>query len=200
MGQQRFQDSQKQIATFARQVLRRAKAAGAASVELSDIESELALVWVIASEKFDPQYGVPFGAYLRRGMVQHINRWIQDQIEESFHTSLDLEIDDSYGLHDRVSSLDAGPDEIAEVASTRRLVMKNLPDQSRIFLELLETPPPEFLEIMKAAQDRAAYARSRGMNAVAPTDVTAPMVFDLLGLNRKERTEVYVDLNFWARR
>lgn len=201
----RFEDSQLHIARFAARVMRRIHAAGAAGqIDLDDVKAELALVWCRARDSYDPSYGAAFSTYLHGGMIRHIERWVQRQIRQSFTLSLDAERGTAAGatLHEVVPDTSAGPHETVECASKRRLVMKNLSADAARFVTWLEFPPPALLEILKGAQARTEFARARGLKGItpAPKDVTAPMVLDLMGLDRSARHAVQKELAFWTAR
>lgn len=200
----RYEDSQRQIQALAGKVLRRAHAAGARSVMREDIVSELAIAWCVARDKFDANRGVPFGAYLHKGMLDHINRWIQAQIDEAQGVSLDQPrgSDESAerSLEDVIPDARAIlPDEHAERESRRRLVMKNLTGNTKLFVELIESDRLD--GILEAARSRSEFAKSRGLTpSPVPREVTSAMVFDLMGLSRSDRHEVLEDLRFWTQR
>lgn len=182
--------------------LKRAHAAGARSVQLEDVQSEGRLAWVIAREKFDPNAGVPFGAYLQLGMRNHINRWINGQIGHA--EAMDLDEGDSHdeGEGDRHEIIaDAGPlqDEILGDTQEFERNIATLSPEARQFVELLASPPPALYEEVNAIQARVAFANERGIRVGAPAHITGALVFDLMGADRPTRNRVYSEVKGLAR-
>jgi hypothetical protein len=197
-----WKDWQKVVERCAFRYLKRAHAAGARSVMLSDVVSELSLAWVIAREKFDPTQGVPFGAYLQLGMRNHINRWIDHQIG---HAANAIDLDEEYGdepgsdLHEAVA--DTGPlqDDLLGDSQEFEDNIALLSPEARQFVELLANPPLALYEEMSAIQARAEFAKSRGISVGAPSHITGALVFDLMGAGRAERNKIYREVKHLAR-
>jgi len=198
-----YQASERLVNSFARRVMRRAQAAGAKSVQLADIVQECWVAWCQARDRYDATTGVPFGAYLMRGMQQHINRWIKEEIGERLMAPVALDAtggddEDDNSLHNVIADGGSLPDEIVELANQKAYVLERLSPLARQFVTLLTDPPKELLEEVQAIQARAEWGRSRGLNTFAPRDVTAPLVFDLMGLNRTDRSKIYRELRLLA--
>jgi non-ribosomal peptide synthetase component F len=180
--------------------LKRAHAAGARSVMLSDVVSELSLAWVIARERFDASKGVPFGAYLQLGMRNHINDWIDRQIGHAAALDLDEERgDEGSDLHEAIP--DHGPlqDELLGDTQEFERNLSLLSPQARQFVELLANPPLALYEEMTAIQARAEFANSRGIRAGVPGHITGSLVLDLMGADRVERNKIYREVKHLAR-
>jgi len=196
-----WSDWQKVVERSAYRYLKRAHAAGARSVLLADVVSELSLAWVIAREKFDPSKGVPFGAYLQLGMRNHINAWIDRQIGHA--AALDLDEDygeeDGANLHEAIA--DGGPlqdDVLGDTQEFERNIALLSPE-ARQFVELLANPPPALYEEMTAIQARAEFANSRGIRTGVPSHITGSLVLDLMGATRVERNRIYGEVKHLAR-
>lgn len=180
-------------------VLRRCHAAGARSMQLEDILSELNLAWCIARERWNPETGVPFAAYLARGCWNHINRWVKGEIGDA--TLAPYSLDHTYGngeddgevtLQNFVADTARPADEVLAEAQIREQALAKLSPRARQFYELLENPPPELIREIDAVAARAAYARSRGINAIAPP--IAAQIIALMGCSETERTRIYSEI------
>ena len=185
------------LKSIALRVQRRCRAAGAASIQLEDIMQELAIAWVQAERCYQPG-PVQFGAYLTRGCYNHINRWLKGEIGEFLFapTSLDKSGTDEgeNELHNIIPDTARPSDELLEEKEMRERALARLSPRARQFYEILESPPPELMTEVTNVQARATYARSRGINTIAPTGLTAAQVFDLMGLTRAERNQVTAEI------
>lgn len=194
----RIEDSRAMMERMARKVSRRLRAAGVSSVDIDDVRSELTIAWCLARDAYDPAGGAAFSTFLWRGMINHVKRWVEREIRIS-STALSLDADrsddgDETTLHDAIAASDAGPHEIVEERQLRALAASELSADTQLFLDLLENPSDDLDEALEAARSRAEFARSRGLKAVAPTAVTAAMVFDLMGATRTQRHRSYAEL------
>lgn len=202
----RYEDSRVLIGKMVRKVERWMRSAGSYAASREDIEGELNIAWCIARDKYDPATGVPFGAYLWRGMQLHINRWAREQIEESHQTlSMNNPVGGSHEDADAdFQEILPDPSPLADKQllekDVRGWVLTRLTATTRRVVEWLENPPPVLLEELKALQARSEWGRARGLLSIAPTDVTLPMIFDLMGLDRRERTKVYAEFKSFAAR
>jgi DNA-directed RNA polymerase specialized sigma24 family protein len=182
---------------IALRVQRRCRAAGAASIQLEDIMQELAIAWIQADANYQPG-PVPFVAYLRRGCFNHVNRWLKSEIGEFMlaPTSLDKTTgeDGENELHSAIPDTARPSDELLEEKELRDRALARLSPRARQFYEILESPPPELMSEVNNVQARAEFARSRGINTIAPTSLTAAQVFDLMGLTRAERNQVTAEI------
>jgi DNA-directed RNA polymerase specialized sigma24 family protein len=195
----RFEDSTRLIQRVAYRVSRRLKSAGAHSVQIEDIKSELAIAWCHARDRFDPQLGIPFQAYLTRGMFNHINRWVQAEI----NCSLALDLDKGFGDDDGGDTLESvTPDESLEGADDLIIqsefyhsLLNRLSNRSRQFVVLLASPPIELVNEHRAILARVDYAKSRGIAAIAPGRVNKTLVFEFMGANNAERCSIIREIN-----
>jgi hypothetical protein len=191
--------TKRQIGRFARRVLRRAKSAGAASILIEDIESELMIAWCKARDKWNDSVGVPFAAYLARGMMNHINTWLDGEI--GFRNLAPLSLDNSRAgfknLHDTVEDETVERiDQKVEEQNIRDVIIPRLSPTTRKFVELLDTPPYFLFEEMSASKARSNYAKSRGIKqSISLNRITAALVFDFMGLALWDRKLVYEELD-----
>lgn len=192
-----YQESLPVIRHFASRVLRRLHAAGARTVTLDDVVQELSIVYLKSAERFDPQHGIKFATYLTGGMRLYINRWVQQQIDEGAHASMDEsaseEGEEGYG-HRVVATDEPTPDAIVEALEHKRRVVDRLSPRARQFVEFLESPPLELLQEAKALVARGRFARERGHSVFVPVQVGAQHIFALMGADRRERHLIYGEI------
>ena len=157
------------IRWFAAKALRRALAAGVRGVQLDDFVQEATIAWLVAVKHFDPTKGVPFIPYLKLGMQRQINRWLQGEITQCLEASYSLDhTDEELGpkaakFEEFVENGDAPIDEELIRKDTRDKVLALLSPRARRYLELLENPPPELLEEMRALVAKAKIGRAMGI-------------------------------------
>jgi DNA-directed RNA polymerase specialized sigma24 family protein len=195
----KLEDSMPAIRAFSWRVLRRVTAAGSV-IELDDIISECKLAWFNASRSFDETAGVPFLAYLRRGMKLHVNRWVDKELKE--HNASHLEFDAPRGesetgsLHDFIPDRSMErPDEIFEANDRREKQLARLTPRARQFVELLESPPKALVDILKGLKARQEYAIARGLPASpVPKRVLTTLVFRFMGASPREQTHITEEL------
>jgi hypothetical protein len=229
-----FEKHRKLLLYIAHRVHRRCMAAGARSLEFDDIFSELCIAWCIARDSWMPEITqkdgtiarIPFGPYLMRGMSNHINRFVENELKKHFHLApfdLDAELSDDGGvvgtLHDTTAdeSFDSPEDvlvrkDLAEWArdSLRwkrtfngKRVHAPLSPQVETFLRLMQNPPPSIMAILDGLQARAEYARKtlKIGSVCAPKRVNKNMIFDLMGIdNREERAEIFEKVEWLGKR
>lgn len=201
-----YEEHRRLIRYVASKVLRRVHAAGAKTVMLEDVIGELNIAWVIARQTFNQEQhpGVPFVAYLRRGMFMHINRWVEMELRVYKIAPFDMDRHIGGESYDNVQTDEAlqrdAADQVPDAEDllieqeTRQRFYANLSPITRQFVEILENPPIELLEGVEALQARSVFARSRGINSTAPKTVSPQVVFDFMGYTRPERTQVYEEI------
>lgn len=188
-----YEANKRHIDSFSWKVVRRLHAAGVRALELADVQQELAIAWMKAAERWNPEIGVPFGAYLYRGMKLHINRWAETEVGASQFAPYSLDTmptstdNEQEGLHDVIADTAETPEESCHYKMMRAEVGRFLSPTADLFLKMLEDPPPELVEIFRAKQAKAAYARSRGISCFEYRSITEALVFDLLDLGPYER-------------
>jgi DNA-directed RNA polymerase specialized sigma24 family protein len=182
------------IRKFAHRVRRRIS--GGTSAQFEDIIQELSIAWMTAARNWNPEFGVPFLAYLQRGMQQHVNQWANKEFRNS-HLSMDSEVgggdegDVEEGVGHRLLADDKPtPAETVEAVQFKARLVSKLTPRARQFLELLENPPAELVAELQALRAKRDYAAERGIRGYIVTRVTAAMIFDLMGLKTHQRTQV----------
>lgn len=196
--------SKRQIEVFAHRVNRRLFAVGDKSMPLDDIRQELWIAWTNAVQSYKPESGVPFGAYLQRGMALHVRSWMRKTIEyrlpEVHAVSIDYTADGSdgeaLGLHESVASSDDLPDQEIERRSNVKRLCEMLSPVAAKFVEILYTQPPELVEELVKVYQRADYGRE-AMNVIVPVQhrLTKNMIFDLLDVPRHKRDQVLAEID-----
>lgn len=198
-AQVEFKEHEKLLRKFAFRVSMRAKGAGSHVVQMEDIFQELCVAWCIARENWDESHGIPFVPYLRRGMMNHINRWIGREILTYNATTLDLDApseDDSGDLHEVIADdrIESADDALARKQITADS-MDFLSERARIFIQLLHNPPPYLFKVINALGDQRQFAIARGVEpGFRVKSICASMVFDLMGADRRERSKIYKEL------
>lgn len=189
------------IRWFAAKALRRALSAGVRGVQLDDFVQEATVAWLIAVRHFDPSKGVPFIPYLKLGMQRQINRWLQGEINQCHEASVSLDFtpDDSatpgFKTADKIDNGDLAIDEALIRKDTRDKVLALLTPRARRYLELLESPPPELLEEMKALIAKAQIGRAMGITRFAPVRVSSDLIFKLMGAPNHERQKIHREID-----
>lgn len=193
---------EKVINRLALRVLRRLQAASSRAllISLEDLKQEMWIGACIAEKKFDAERGVPFAAYLQRGLMLHINRYIEEQHERcpaySYALSLDQgmpgEGDD--GAEMTLSNSVPSDEEITEDRIIRiSHVMKlreKLSTEARIVVDLLVTQPEEILEDLSKQRFKAEMAQKIGVPYARTNKISMQLIFELMGIDRSKRAKI----------
>ncbi|MDE4297054.1 sigma factor [Phaeobacter gallaeciensis] len=195
-----MKESERMIRALAGRVMRRLRAIPQSVMSFDDVEQELWIAWCKARDRFEPSRGIPWQAYVQRGMKQHINRVIEAQIErfegQTFAVSLDSkassfgDTEDGPTIGEIIASDAPLPSDEAEWESNYNKAISVMSDRAKIFVSLLREQPPELLNEVLVAQDKAEHAAKLGAPYNAPRRITSAMVFDLMGAPRTERTKI----------
>lgn len=192
-------ESTKLVERFAGKVFRRCRAAGAKSIQLADITQELWIAWCKARDTFDPSQGVPFGAYLQRGMMNHINRYAGFEIEQSNSAPYSLdqpvggEENATLGMFIEDRNTVAADDAVFNRQAVD-LVLKKASPVTRRLLEFLLEPPEEMIQEFEALKARSKFARERGFYGSEARSVRISFVADFMGLDTAQKQEVMQEL------
>jgi len=201
-----YKYSEPAIKRLARKVVHRRLAAfGAAhSDTIRDIEQELALVWLNAVEKYDPEGGASFLTYLHNGMIRHVNRYIEKQYERQPTTGYNTVSFDA-GIYGDGSENDITYEEVIadgapsaateiEQLSCYNLVMRNLSDRAKLFVQILRDQPPELLKALDEITEKAKYAKSLGFSHPVARRISAHMVFTIMSAEPDERHKIIKEI------
>ena len=193
--------SEKAIKSFSYRVMRRLNAVGDAgrSFDVEDVQQELRIAWIKASESFSEEMGVPFQAYLMNGMKLHINRMIEKNIErrhtEVFAVSLDKPLGEGNDVKSTVGDIIAddrpAPDSSYEEDQHFEYATRKLKPRAKMFINLLHYQPEELMREVVLMRKKSDYAREElGINNPATNRLATWMVFDFMGASNDERTEI----------
>lgn len=195
-----YRDCERLIKSLAWRFYRRACAAGASSIQIEDIISELSVAYCIAKDRYDPKTNVPFLAYFTRGARHHVNRWLESEIRFGHFAELDAETGEEASLHEVLPSDDLTAEDIVAAGQIRSQALQGLSADARMFLELLESPPQALIKAFGEIAKRRDYARSRGIPSCAPKALTGAVIMDVLGIEAARRRQVYRELKAMAQR
>lgn len=190
--------SEKAVNNFAFKVSRRLFAAGDHSLKLEDIRQELWIAWCLAVESFDEKQGIPFLAYLRNGMKNHINRYVEKHVtrrhDEVIALSLESKGSDDTDsvpeLHTTLPSADPLPDEDYAKRMSVRALCSKLSPTARQFVSLLYEEPEPLMKEVFAMKCKSDFASSMDLVFMNTGRLTKSMIFDLLGVERLKRKGV----------
>lgn len=189
------------IHSFAYKVQARLWAAGNRTTQFEDIVSELSVAWCLARDNWSPKYEVPFTAYLKRGMINHINRWAKGEIANSggSHMALDAPLgqDDNDGLgHEAIADPAAiVPEDMVAFKDAREKALAKMSPRTRQFVLLLESPPKCLQEVLTAMRARQEYAHERGIpRGAVPKRIMPNLIFQFMGVSRVEQTKITGEL------
>lgn len=191
-----FQVDQVRIDRFAYRVHRRFKAAGVRAVTLDDIRQECVIAWCQARDNFDDRHGVPFEAYLHRGLHFHINRWAKHEVGQSHLAPYSLNASGSSDIEDGefeeiLEDVNAeNPLDTITRADEYQQVMDSLSPRARLYVQILSDPPQELHNELRSIQTRCQHARDQGIATTAPRHLTSRVVLDLLGATTTERSKI----------
>lgn len=201
-----YADCKAQIDRFARRAHMRLQAAGARGYELGDVVQECAVAYVIAADRWDQASGVPFRAYLARGMQNHVNRWAEKEIGQSLgaNVSLDAELGDgddgSMTLHEAVGASHPTAEDELLASRAREYALARLTPRTKQFVELFDNPPEFLVEALRAEQQKVESGRERGIPGIAANVIGAGLVFEFMGSNRLERARIRAELKDLSKR
>lgn len=203
----KIEESAKQIGAYAFRALRRAHAAGDRSLTIEDLKQELSIAWCIAVRDFDDSKGVPFGAFLQRGMQLYMNRYIEKNVtrrhDEVGALSLEYTGNDAfmspYGsdtptFGDIVPDGKPGPNVSVEEESQMLYARRKLSKRAYQFVKILRDQPAEIMAQVQHVDARCAFGKSRGTSAPNSFRLTSSMVFDLMDATPHERKLVIAEV------
>lgn len=188
--------SAKAITAFAFKVHRRAQQAGDRSHQLEDIKQELWVAWTLAVEAFKPEGGASFSTFLFTGMQRHINRYMKNNVTKRHGEVTALSMDFTFGDDESGSFAEMVPDNAAspsqniEEQSSLAYAMRRLSPRAQQFVTILRDQPEELLNEVQRLEDKADYAKSRGISMATAHRLTTIMVFDLMDAPRSERRSI----------
>ncbi len=201
------QRSARIIGFITSKVMRRLKAAGASQMSADDVTNELWVGWCVARDGYNSDLGVPFEAYLYRGLINHINRAIEKFIERSkdqntYAISLDTPTgeNEDTSLHDIIGSGERLPEDIVTERIDFERLIEPLSQDAKIFIRLLENIPEELGIEVERLRQKAEFGRRMGIRRGVSMRVSSDLVFDLMGLNPTERCKILREIRMISER
>ncbi|NKX37674.1 hypothetical protein HGG70_07045 [Rhodobacteraceae bacterium R_SAG4] len=190
MNYRDHRESKGQVERLARLYHRKFSHAFGASLSVDDLSQEFWITWQKVVERFDPSRGFEFKALLG---VSIKNRAIEMAKFHGRRTRVVAgSLDDTVGVGEEswVNNL-ASSEPSAEVEVIRRErtahLMKNMDGRLRKMVELLAEEPEALQREVKAAQAKAEFGASMGINTVAPKELSLSMLTELCGMSRCSR-------------
>lgn len=183
-------ESKGQVEKLARAYHRKFYGFIGASLEVEDLEQEFWIVWTRVNERFDPTRGFAFEALLGvsiRNRAIHIARHygLRQGIKTSSLDAMAKGSDKSF-VETIPSYEPSAESEIIRRERTSHL-MENMDSRLRGMVELLTDEPEELQREVVAAQAKAEFGATLGVNTVAPKDLSLGMLTELYGLSRCSR-------------
>jgi DNA-directed RNA polymerase specialized sigma24 family protein len=181
---------------FYRKMLR----SGVTAFTLEDIQQEHWLGFCRARNSYSAETGVPFQAYLIKGLEQlqsEMRRKVSKRFHERNHLSLDAPIGDEDSKMQLHETLAGDEEELGSSLDRDQQIERlcaNLSDRARTYVQLIYRQPAELLEQTKAIRARAEHASNIGIAHFAPSGVSSSLVFKLMGAPRQERTRINAEI------
>lgn len=198
-----YESCRRLIHWFGSRAYRRLIAAGGRAVEYDDVIQELNIAWTIAREKWNPDMGVPFVAYLKRGMQLAINRFIDRELRFDQNASHSLQFSALEGeseFSEIVADTETHtPEDIVMASLMTEYAFDQLSPLARSVLECVLSPPNELQAELNALQAKKRYAKERGFCVGGVSEVSLSFVMDFFGLKRNARASIYAELSQFRR-
>lgn len=194
-----FKQHERLLMKITWRVLRRVHSAGCKTLTHQDLMQEAAVAWCKARDNWNPEFNVPFAPYLTRGVLNHLNRFVQGEINQRLLIAVDIDSSPDGSadttMHEVISSETqlSVEDQVVE-SDIRAYVMQRLSPVAKIFVELLSSPPQWLVDEFNALRARSEYARTRGIPSATPRSITNAMIMDFLGLSRTQRHKIYLEI------
>jgi len=191
-------NSEAQIKRFAWKVLRRFRAAGDHSHEIDDVVQELWIAWHKAVQAFNPEMGVPFGAYLMRGMKFHINKYADDHVtkrhDEVVALSMDMTFDEDKAFANIIPDTAELQDEVVIKRGLFERVVAELSPDAKTFVRIMTDDSEELRHEVRAIEERNNYASSQRVRSLLPLGLSETAVFELMGATYRQRERILAEI------
>lgn len=199
--------SEKAVNMFAGRVARRLSSITSVPLGLDDIKQELWCAWCVSRERFDPELGVPFLAFLRRGMALHINRVVDRQVfdEAEFTFALSLNAaapscEDGQELIDILPNDEESAFDILARQETVALILDHLDERDVNVVRILIEQPPELMSELRLIEAKREFAKETNSGTNYSNRLTFCVIYDLLGFTRVGRAQSLKRIQETARR
>lgn len=187
--------SEAQIKRFAWKVLRRFRAAGDHSHDINDFVQELWIAWTVAVNNFNPELGIPFGAYLQRGMKFHINQYANKTLtaryDEVVAISLDASLnDEDMTIANILPDMSERQDVTCEKKNMLDLATRTLSRDAVTYIKIMLDGSEEIKREIDAIEQRNNYAASLKVRGMLCLGLSEGVVFELMNLSYSKRGDV----------
>lgn len=182
---------------FSRKAFNRAKSAKVKDIDQIDIYHECIIAWCKARDLFKPELGIPFKAYLFKGVKDHVNKFLDKKMTHAHNAgvSIDEDNDEENTFHDIIPSDDIPIDQVLIQSDLIAKVTNDLSDLAKMFLGLLINTPEELLNEHEKIMLRNQHACSKGIIKQTPKFITESLVIRLMGLTKRESTLIKQEIS-----
>lgn len=174
-------------------------------VDFEDVVQEMSLTYVKAVEKYDPEYGVTFSAYLGRAIWNQFNKVAEKMIDTQVElkmTSLDAMSSntdgDDFDVLESIESDELSPEQYVDAMQQFRKNLQSLGPAAKFIVSKLINPSQDLVDALDLAQREAAIKRQNGQRACAPREITIAFIAKHYQLDtkqvakaRKNLTDIY---------
>lgn len=162
-------------------------------VDFDDVVQDMTLTYVKAADKYNPDHGVTFSAYLGRAIWNQFNKFAEKEIRVQADLKLvrfeqlgdAVEDSDDGSVYESIASDEWTPEQYVEAAQQFRENMKSLGPTAKFIVSKLLNPTNDLMEALELAKRNAELARKSGQYAKAPNDVTIAFIASHYGLDEK---------------
>lgn len=145
------------------------------------------------ADKYNPDHGVTFSAYLGRAIWNQFNKFAEKEIRVQADLKLvrfeqlgdAVEDSDDGSVYESIASDEWTPEQYVEAAQQFRENMKSLGPTAKFIVSKLLNPTNDLMEALELAKRNAELARKSGQYAKAPNDVTIAFIASHYGLDEK---------------
>lgn len=187
-AEQMYQDNLGLVHMLSKRVFARTQAAKL-SMQYEDVFQEVSLVLVKASEKFEPNKGLTFSAYLTRAAYNNINRIVEKETNFVIKLETISNVDEELGEIQFPSNA-LNPEQECQLSEHLATHMASLSVNGRRIINWMVNPPKRLLEEIKMAECKVQLCNAAGQRrqTVKFTEATVLKFFSKChGLSYQER-------------
>lgn len=164
-----------------------------AAIDYEDVFQEMCLAYVKAAEKFDPEFGVTFTAYLGRAIWNEFNRFAERELDgrEEFGLysleSMDDMLEDDITIMDVIPGDELTPEEIYEAKQSVQENVRLCGPMGKFLISKLMNPGKRVID----AIDSPAWARKRQLTLSFIAKQHDEIDKDLVEVAKRQLTRIY---------
>lgn len=183
-------DYERLLASLSHRAFRRATAKGF-NVEFEELFQEAKHTFVVASEGFDPSFGVKFSTYLWQAVKNNLRRVESKAINiQSKTTSMDAEIGEDVGtMHDLLPSSDESVEDRMMRLETENVMFSKLSANAKRVITILDSPPQELAKEIRRMEHFRAHCKENKMAAASRT-LDVHTLCGMMGLSVNETRRI----------